>query len=134
MRDALIFAGLTIGAVATVFGGGEANLVAPPATQPTAATVVTEPGQAEEPAWGGTTELQRAGDGHFYAGVGLGGRSLTMLVDTGATVIAPMDELAQAVKSRYDGILDRVGYYFPFAPEDKSKAPLWRSAADLFAT
>lgn len=96
MRDALIFAGLTIGAVATVFGGGEANLVAPPATQPTAATVVTEPGQAEDPAWGGTTELQRAGDGHFYAGVGLGGRSLTMLVDTGATVIALTGDDARA--------------------------------------
>jgi probable F420-dependent oxidoreductase len=49
-------------------------------------------------------------------------------------VIAPMDELAQAVKARYDGILDRVGYYFPFAPDDASKAPLWRSAADVFAS
>jgi hypothetical protein len=49
-------------------------------------------------------------------------------------VTAPFDELAHAVKARYDGILDRVGYYFPFAPDDMSKASLWRSAADVFAS
>jgi probable F420-dependent oxidoreductase len=49
-------------------------------------------------------------------------------------VIAPYDELAYAVKARYDGILDRVGYYFPFAPNDHDKEVLWRSAADIFST
>jgi probable F420-dependent oxidoreductase len=47
-------------------------------------------------------------------------------------VVALVDELAAAVKARYDGLLDRVGYYFPFAPDDTDKAVLWRSAADVF--
>ncbi len=49
-------------------------------------------------------------------------------------VVAPMDELAHAVKARYDGILDRVGYYLPFSVEQGDKAPLWRSAADVFTS
>mgnify|MGYP000259330712 CR=1 FL=1 len=47
-------------------------------------------------------------------------------------VIAPPEDLAYAVKARYDGLLDRVGYYFPFEPDDLDKASLWRSAADVF--
>ncbi|MDZ4767123.1 MAG: TIGR03617 family F420-dependent LLM class oxidoreductase [Chloroflexota bacterium] len=47
-------------------------------------------------------------------------------------VVAPVDELAHAVKARYDGLLDRVGYYFPFEPDDADKAVLWRQAADVF--
>jgi probable F420-dependent oxidoreductase len=47
-------------------------------------------------------------------------------------VIAPPDELAHAVKARYDGLLDRVGYYFPYEPDDADKARIWRGAADVF--
>lgn len=48
-------------------------------------------------------------------------------------VIAPVDELAHAVKERYDGLLDRVGYYFPYLPGEEDKEIVWRSAADVFA-
>ncbi len=48
-------------------------------------------------------------------------------------VIAPPDELAHAVKARYEGLLDRVGYYFAFAPEDTEREVIWRSAAEVFA-
>ncbi len=48
-------------------------------------------------------------------------------------VIAPIDELAGAVRTRYDGLLDRVGYYFPFAPDEADKAIVWRTAADTFS-
>ena len=48
-------------------------------------------------------------------------------------VIAPVDELAHAVKARYDGLLDRVGYYFPFVPAEADKAILWKNAAAVFS-
>ncbi|RMF82332.1 MAG: TIGR03617 family F420-dependent LLM class oxidoreductase [Chloroflexi bacterium] len=48
-------------------------------------------------------------------------------------VVAPPDELASAVKARYAGLLDRVGYYFPFVPGDAEKEILWKNAADVFA-
>lgn len=86
MREALILAGLTIGAVVTLFSGGD---TAPaPAPPPSAAAVVTTPLPTADFASGGATELRRAGDGHFYAGVSLSGRPVTMLVDTGASVVA----------------------------------------------
>jgi probable F420-dependent oxidoreductase len=47
-------------------------------------------------------------------------------------VIAAPEELAQRVKDRYQGLLDRVGYYFPFEPEDTNKAPIWENAAQIF--
>ncbi len=47
-------------------------------------------------------------------------------------VIAPVDELAHAVRERYTGLLDRVGYYFPFVPGEADKAAVWRSAAEVF--
>lgn len=87
MREALILAGLTIGAVVTFFGNAET----PPAPSPassTAVAVVTTPSLAPQVASGGVTELRRAGDGHFYAGVSVSGRPVTMLVDTGASVVA----------------------------------------------
>lgn len=50
-------------------------------------------------------------------------------------VVAPLDELAHAVKARYDGILDRVGYYIPFEMEkDEDKETLWRSAGSVFGS
>jgi probable F420-dependent oxidoreductase len=47
-------------------------------------------------------------------------------------VVAPVDELAHAVRERYQGLLDRVGYYFPFEPDDPDKEIVWRSAAQAF--
>ncbi len=49
-------------------------------------------------------------------------------------VVAPVDELAEAVKARYTGLLDRVGYYLPFAPSDADKALMWKKAAETFAS
>ena len=44
-------------------------------------------------------------------------------------VIAPPDELPYKVRERYHGLLDRVGFYFPFAPGDASKRMIWDAAA-----
>lgn len=44
-------------------------------------------------------------------------------------VIAPADELPYRVRERYGGLLDRVGYYFPFEPDDKSRRAIWEHAA-----
>jgi len=41
-------------------------------------------------------------------------------------VVAPTSTLAHEVKARYEGLLDRVGYYFPF--EADTNAELWRDA------
>lgn len=44
---------------------------------------------ATKPAWtGGEMELDREGDGHFYATAQVDGQNYRMLVDTGATVVA----------------------------------------------
>ncbi len=48
-------------------------------------------------------------------------------------VIAPQDELAHAVKARYEGLLDRIGYYFPFVPSEQEREAVWRGAAEVFA-
>ena len=47
-------------------------------------------------------------------------------------VVAPVDELAARVKARYDGLLDRVGYYHPFVPGERDA--MWRNALDVFGT
>lgn len=47
-------------------------------------------------------------------------------------IVAPVDEVADAVKARYDGLLDRVGYYLPFDPQDTTTTPLWQDAARVF--
>ena len=47
-------------------------------------------------------------------------------------VVAPVDELPHAVKARYEGLLDRVGYYFPFLPEEAERAIVWQGAANVF--
>ena len=49
-------------------------------------------------------------------------------------VVAPVDELAHAVKARYQGLLDRVAYYFPFMPEDEERKAVWQNAAEVFTT
>ena len=49
-------------------------------------------------------------------------------------VVAPVQDLAQKVKERYTGLLDRVGYYFPFVPEEVSKQLIWDEAARVFGS
>jgi probable F420-dependent oxidoreductase len=48
-------------------------------------------------------------------------------------VVAPPDELPYKVKERYDGLLDRVGYYFPFVPGEEDKRLIWEHAAKAFS-
>jgi probable F420-dependent oxidoreductase len=45
-------------------------------------------------------------------------------------VVAPVDELASRVKARYEGLLDRVGYYYPFVPGERDA--LWQNALETF--
>lgn len=47
-------------------------------------------------------------------------------------VVAPPDELPYKVKERYTGLLDRVGYYFPFVPGEDDKQMIWDNAAKAF--
>lgn len=46
-------------------------------------------------------------------------------------VVAPHNQLARRVRERYDGLLDRVGYYFPFMPGDNTD--LWRDAISVMS-
>ena len=47
-------------------------------------------------------------------------------------VVGTTEELAHKVKERYSGLLDRVGYYFPFIPGETDKQELWKQAAKIF--
>ena len=44
-------------------------------------------------------------------------------------VVAPPDELPYKLRERYQGLLDRAGFYFPFEPSEGSKQLIWRHAA-----
>lgn len=44
-------------------------------------------------------------------------------------VVAPPDELPHAVRERYTGLLDRIGYYFPFDPDDEARQIVWDYAS-----
>ncbi|MYD08495.1 MAG: TIGR03617 family F420-dependent LLM class oxidoreductase [Chloroflexi bacterium] len=44
-------------------------------------------------------------------------------------IVAPPDELPYKLRERYQGLLDRAGYYFPFEPKDRAKQAIWRHAA-----
>ena len=46
-------------------------------------------------------------------------------------VVAPVDELAARVRDRYEGLLDRVGYYYPFVPGEREA--VWQNALETFA-
>ena len=48
-------------------------------------------------------------------------------------VVAPPDELPHKVKERYHGLLDRVGFYFPFVPGEADKKAIWDAAAKAFS-
>ncbi len=47
-------------------------------------------------------------------------------------VEGPPDEIAGRLRARCSGLLDRVGYYFPYDPSDEALAPLWRAAIAEF--
>jgi probable F420-dependent oxidoreductase len=49
-------------------------------------------------------------------------------------VVALVEQLAHAVKTRYEGLLDRVAYYFPFDPDDRERESIWHSAAEVFTS
>ncbi|MGZ3246634.1 MAG: retropepsin-like aspartic protease family protein [Croceibacterium sp.] len=58
---------------------------------------------ATKPAWtGGEMQLDREGDGHFYATAQVDGRDYHMLVDTGATVVALTGEDAHDMGLDWD--------------------------------
>lgn len=58
---------------------------------------------ATSPQWSGDEmELDRAGDGHFYATVNVDGTDYRMLVDTGATVVALTADDARAMGLDWD--------------------------------
>lgn len=44
-------------------------------------------------------------------------------------VVAPPDELPYKLRERYAGLLDRVGYYFPFKPEEATRKIVWDYAS-----
>src|SRR5260221_7366169 len=46
-------------------------------------------------------------------------------------VVAPHDQLALKVRERYEGLLDRVGYYFPFEPQYNEA--LWKDAVKILS-
>ena len=54
------------------------------------------------------------------------------MLDQFAVVAAP-DELPYKVRERYDGLLDRVGFYFPFEPQDATKRIIWEHAVKAMA-
>ncbi len=44
-------------------------------------------------------------------------------------VVAPYDQLAKRVRERYEGLLDRIAYYFPFQPnESEAMDAAWRDS------
>jgi probable F420-dependent oxidoreductase len=48
-------------------------------------------------------------------------------------VVALADELPYKMRERYTGLLDRVGYYFPFVPGEADKQPIWEAASKAFS-
>ncbi|MHB8748152.1 MAG: TIGR03617 family F420-dependent LLM class oxidoreductase [Aggregatilineales bacterium] len=49
-------------------------------------------------------------------------------------VVAPYDQLAKRVRERYDGLLDRVAYYFPFESNlSEAQMALWRDAVAVLS-
>ena len=73
-----------------------------------------------------TFEVVRSFDAHL---IGLHAEAVSP-----TPIVAPMDAVADAVKARYDGLLDRVGYYLPFDPQDTTAARLWQDASRVFGS
>lgn len=96
MRHALVLAALTIGATVAFFPKPDGA----PQAAATVAVLPSATGTASAPTYpavtaSGATELRRADDGHFYAPVTVGAQPITMLVDTGASVVALTGEDAR---------------------------------------
>ncbi|MGQ9888742.1 MAG: TIGR03617 family F420-dependent LLM class oxidoreductase [Aggregatilineales bacterium] len=72
------------------------------------------------------TQMSREGRWHE-----MGDRITDEMLAEFAVIGAP-EELAGKVRERYDGLLDRVGYYFAYDPNDAEKRALWDSAAATF--
>ncbi|MEO1287121.1 MAG: LLM class flavin-dependent oxidoreductase, partial [Chloroflexota bacterium] len=49
-------------------------------------------------------------------------------------VVASPDDLPYAVREKYDGLLDRVSYYFPFDPDDETRQIVWEHASQAMNT
>lgn len=49
-------------------------------------------------------------------------------------VVASPEDLPHKVRERYEGILSRVGYYFPFRLEDEDRRIVWEYASKEFGT
>lgn len=96
MRDALILAGMTIGAIAILFPKPDnaSQAVATVALLPSA-TPAAGPATYPVQTHSGATELRRASDGHFYAPVTVGAKPITMMIDTGASIVALTGEDAR---------------------------------------
>lgn len=91
MRDALTFAGFVLSGVAVLFQAPDAA-PAPHPPAPATGPEISAPSPAPTRA---AVELTRAGNGHFYAPVTIGAQTVTMLVDTGASVVALTGEDAR---------------------------------------
>ena len=48
-------------------------------------------------------------------------------------VVASPSDLPYKLRERYEGLLDRAGYYFPFEPSETGKDLIWRHAAKAMA-
>jgi probable F420-dependent oxidoreductase len=48
-------------------------------------------------------------------------------------VVGTPDELPYKVRERYQGLLDRVGYYFPFKPEEADRKVIWEQASQAMS-
>lgn len=95
MRDALIFTALTLGAIAALFPAEQAKQAAVAPHAPASPQATHSPVVVAALARGAATELARAADGHFYAPVTVGAHPITMLIDTGASVVALTGEDAR---------------------------------------
>lgn len=67
------------------------------AGQQTSLAIARSDADEDKAAWANEVALKRERDGHFYADVSVDGRSINMLVDTGASVIALTGEDANAL-------------------------------------
>jgi len=90
-KGLFIMVGMT-GLVAVSVGGRMSNDPAP-ITEPQRATLELEAPEANDASndmaiQAGTVQLERSGDGHFYADVKVNGATVHALVDTGASAIA----------------------------------------------
>jgi aspartyl protease family protein len=88
---------IAIGAAVGWLGPDPADGAAAPAAAPHEAEAAQLAALQQEQWLTGEFAIPRADDGHFYAEVSVDGTSVTMLVDTGATMIALTGDDAEAM-------------------------------------